>query len=64
MLLKFSFHKILLMLLLFTAASSFAQRAKKVVELLEEKDFSKAISMMKKDYFNGKEEMAYYIGEA
>lgn len=51
------------MLLLFTAASSFAQRAKKVVELLEEKDFSKAISMMKKDYFNGKEEMAYYIGE-
>lgn len=63
MVLKFSIRFLFLFLLLSTSIQSYAQFDKKTQEALEQKDYSKVLDLLKKQYFNGKEDLAYTIGE-
>ncbi len=64
MLLKFSNSILFSLVLFFTSTLGFSQINSKASDAFEERDYQRAISILKKDYFSGNEEVAYYIGEA
>lgn len=64
MLLKFSNSILFSLVLFFTSTLGFSQINSKASDAFEERDYQRAISILKKDYFSGNEEVAYYIGES